>query len=86
MVVLLIWAGMYMWIFRLEIDDDDMSCTSALLVQRHFDLWDLEAANTTRDGYTLHFGKNRKISVPRFVEGHDAFKALIIARLDTNAR
>ncbi len=86
MVGFLIWAGAYMWIFRLEIDVDDMSCTSALLTQRQFDLWDLTAAKTTRDGYTLYFTKNRKISVPRFIEGHDAFKALIIARLDTNGQ
>ena len=57
-----------------------------MLTQRHFDLWDLTAAKTTRDGYALYFTKNRKISVPRFVEGHDAFKALSIARLETNGQ
>jgi len=86
MTGLLIWAGIYMWIFRLEIDVDDMSCTSALLTPKHFDLWDLTEAKTTRDGYTLYFTKNRKISVPRFIEGHEAFKALIIARLETNGQ
>ena len=86
MVAMLIWLGVYMWKFRLEIDVDDMSCTSALLFQKHFDLWDLTAAKTTRDGYTLYFTKNRKISVPRFIEGHDAFKQMIITRLDTNGQ
>ncbi|MFL4469425.1 hypothetical protein ACERZ8_05890 [Tateyamaria armeniaca] len=86
MLAFLIWGGIYIWTFRLEIDQDEMSCTTAMLVQREFDLWDLTSAKTTRDGFTLHFAGRSRISVPRFIEGHDTFKALIIERLDINAR
>lgn len=82
----LIWGGVYMWLFRVEIKDDDLSCTHFSLFQRHFDLADLTGAKKTRDGYQLRFTGWRKISVPLFIEGHDTFKAIIIARLDKNER
>ncbi|WP_299684700.1 hypothetical protein [uncultured Tateyamaria sp.] len=81
---LLIWCGVYMWRFRLVIDGIDMSCTTGTLMTKHFDLTELIRAQTTRDGYQLTFEDGRKISIPRFLEGHDLLRDFLIGQLEDN--
>jgi len=80
----LIWGGFYMWRFRLTVDGIDMTCTTAWLTQRSFDLTRMTGAKNTRNGYRLYFDDGRNIAVPRFLEGHDLLKAFLIEQLEDN--
>ena len=80
----LFYTGVYIWRFRLVIDGIDMTCTTNLLMTRHFDLTKLVRAETKQDGYTLHFEDGRKIAIPRFLEGHDLLRDFLIGQLEDN--
>ena len=82
----LIWCGIYMWVFRLEIDGSDMVCTTPLFQVRHFDLALLKTVRETQDGYKLRFEDGRKVTVPQFLEGHGFFKKMMIETLEINSR
>ena len=80
----LAWVGVYMWRFRLAIDGIDMTCTTTMMMTRHYDLSRLVRAENTRDGYTLYFDDKRKVAIPRFLEGHDLLKDFLIGQLEDN--
>ena len=80
----MLYTGVYIWRFRLVIDGIDMTCTSHLLMTRHFDLTKLTRAETKQDGYTLYFENTRKIAIPRFLEGHDLLRDFLIGQLEDN--
>lgn len=80
----LLWCGIYMWRFRLEIDGKDMVCTTHTLQIKHFDLNLLKSIRYTQDGYKLRFTDGRRLTVPQFLEGHDHFKRKMIETLEIN--
>ena len=79
-----VWMAVYIWRFRLAIDGLDMTCTTGTLMTKHFDLDQLIRAENTRDGYKLYFEDGRKVSIPRFLEGHDLLKDFLIGQLEDN--
>ena len=82
----LLWCGIYMWRFRLEIDGSRMICTTPTLRTKEFDLALLDSVRETQDGYKLRFADGRKVTVPQFLEGHGFFKKMMIQTLEINGR
>ena len=82
----LLWCGIYMWVFRLEISGTQMVCTKGNLTAGHYDLALLHSVRDTKDGYKLRFSDGQRLTVPQFLEGHGVLRKLMIEALDANGR
>ncbi|MCC1493055.1 hypothetical protein [Cognatishimia sp. F0-27] len=83
---LIVWLGFYIWSFRVEVDHSEMRCMTMLFDMTTYDLAALTHARDFDDSYTLHFADGGCAPIPRYVEGHDTLKEIILSTLHINGR
>ncbi|MDA7423310.1 hypothetical protein [Thalassococcus lentus] len=82
----LIWLGMYIWTFRVEIEDSTLRYLDLSFVNKSQDLAFLLGAEDFGDSYKLHFQDGASVFIPRYVEGHDTLRRIILETLSINGR